>query len=87
MFTLLDKFLCAVACVLWICWRYSRNGRYNLRKWRHPPGPRGLPIIGNLINLPSQLSWLQFDRWSRDYGMSFVQRRINGHVSGVQVPT
>ncbi|KAF7344542.1 Cytochrome P450 [Mycena sanguinolenta] len=33
-----------------------------------PPGPRSLPIIGNLLNMPSQEQWLVYQEWSRKYG-------------------
>ena len=32
-----------------------------------PPGPRGYPIIGNLLELRSQ-QWLKFSEWRKQYG-------------------
>lgn len=34
-----------------------------------PPGPRPLPIVGNLLNMPAQEQWLVYEEWSRRYGM------------------
>ncbi|KAK0185228.1 hypothetical protein F5146DRAFT_199523 [Armillaria mellea] len=31
-----------------------------------PPGPRGLPLIGNLLDMPSQKEWLTFTKWGRE---------------------
>ena len=32
-----------------------------------PPGPRGYPIIGNLLDLRSE-QWLKFAEWQNQYG-------------------
>ena len=32
-----------------------------------PPGPRGYPIIGNLLELRSE-QWLKFSEWRKKYG-------------------
>src|SRR6266404_5732189 len=32
-----------------------------------PPGPRGYPIIGNILELRSQ-QWLKFTEWRKQYG-------------------
>lgn len=34
-----------------------------------PPGPKGLPIIGNVFQMPRSMEWLQFDKWAQEYGM------------------
>ena len=34
-----------------------------------PPGPRGYPIIGNVLELRSQ-QWLKFTEWRKHYGQS-----------------
>ncbi|EMD36558.1 hypothetical protein CERSUDRAFT_138257 [Gelatoporia subvermispora B] len=50
----------ALGFVLW----YRQDGRSH----RHPPGPRGWPIIGNLLNVPTAYPWLTYKEWSKTYG-------------------
>lgn len=33
-----------------------------------PPGPRGLPIIGNTHQIPSSKQWEAYAKWGREYG-------------------
>jgi hypothetical protein len=34
----------------------------------YPPGPKGLPLIGNLLDLPKQYEWETFTRWGQEFG-------------------
>ncbi|KAI9451431.1 cytochrome P450 [Lactarius psammicola] len=35
---------------------------------RFPPGPRGLPLLGNLFDIPQRAPWETYARWGRQYG-------------------
>ena len=40
---------------------------------RHlPPGPRGWPIIGNLLDMPRELEWLTYRAWGKKYGKEII---------------
>lgn len=42
--------------------------RWGRTKLPFPPGPRGYPIIGNLLDMPSELQWERYSEWSKKYG-------------------
>ncbi|KAH9925304.1 cytochrome P450 [Fomitopsis serialis] len=33
-----------------------------------PPGPRGLPLLGNALQVPTRYTWLKFTEWAKIYG-------------------
>ncbi|KAJ7460740.1 cytochrome P450 [Mycena latifolia] len=33
-----------------------------------PPGPKRLPLLGNLLDMPSQKEWIKFSEWGDTYG-------------------
>lgn len=37
-------------------------------KSRLPPGPQGLPFIGNAFDMPTDKPWLKFHHWGKIYG-------------------
>ena len=43
-----------------------------LARWRShprlPPGPKGYPIVGNLLDLPPTHFWEVFSAWGKQYG-------------------
>lgn len=36
-----------------------------------PPGPRGLPLIGNILDMPTEQEWLTFAQWGDKWGTHF----------------
>ncbi|KAK7046325.1 O-methylsterigmatocystin oxidoreductase [Favolaschia claudopus] len=37
-------------------------------RYLEPPGPRGWPIIGNLLDMPTEFEWLHWERFKDIYG-------------------
>jgi hypothetical protein len=34
----------------------------------YPPGPKPLPLIGNVLDLPQEKEWLKYRAWNDEYG-------------------
>ncbi|KIY64740.1 cytochrome P450 [Cylindrobasidium torrendii FP15055 ss-10] len=62
----LQIFQAATACSLLAVLLYM-SGRATQER-RRPPGPPGLPIVGNALDIPTDRQWLKFDDWRREYG-------------------
>jgi hypothetical protein len=52
--------------------QYERRSRYPL-----PPGPRGLPIIGSLLDMPPEKEWEAFSKWGKLYGKHLEHHQIS----------
>ncbi|OCH88065.1 CyP450 monooxygenase [Obba rivulosa] len=58
----LALFLAGVALVVVLRFRRGASGL------PYPPGPKGWPIIGNLLDVPTSYPWLAYKEWSKRYG-------------------
>lgn len=48
---------------------------YNKRR-KLPPGPRGFPILGNLLDVPKKESWKVYLEWGRHYSKPIVSQAL-----------
>jgi hypothetical protein len=64
-------FASILAVLLAVLWWKTRKTDLPL-----PPGPRGWPIIGNLLDRPQRQEWLTYSDWGRRYGMSALSEII-----------
>ncbi|EJD42174.1 cytochrome P450 [Auricularia subglabra TFB-10046 SS5] len=56
-----------VVLVLWVSCTPARAQLGPL-----PPGPRPLPVVGNMFQMPGKRPWYQFTEWSKKYGPIFT---------------
>ncbi|KAK0497944.1 hypothetical protein EDD18DRAFT_1351773 [Armillaria luteobubalina] len=47
-------------------------------KYHLPPGPKGLPIIGNIYNIPRKFEWVTYRELSRHYGSGIITLNLMG---------
>lgn len=40
-----------------------------------PPGPRKIPLLGNIFSLDLSCPWALFTKWKGDYGLSHLPTR------------
>ena len=57
---------------------YWLRARSTYRPQPLPPGPPGLPIVGNAFDIPSSMPWKTFQELSKKYGIS-LQASL-GHI-------
>ncbi|KAI0739114.1 hypothetical protein C8Q80DRAFT_231316 [Daedaleopsis nitida] len=72
-FLLHDSFA-ILAVILGVCTCiYARH--YKLPRLRFPPGPRGLPLLGNLFQIPdpNDEPWETYRTWSRTYRSDIIR--------------
>ncbi|KAJ7748921.1 cytochrome P450 [Mycena metata] len=67
--------LCAAALVLMIYYAYWRPIRSTLPL---PPGPKKLPFIGNIFDLPPDSMWETYTAWSRKFDSDIIHLSLGG---------
>ncbi|KAI0050256.1 cytochrome P450 [Auriscalpium vulgare] len=75
--------LAVVICAYVLNTFHDRRKRSGLP---YPPGPRGLPVIGNLFDMPSEESWIAYTKLGKQYGDIFSLNVFGQLIVVVQSP-
>jgi len=67
----------------WWLSRLLRDRGNNPNRLPLPPGPRGYPIVDNLFDVTTDKLWKVFDKWSKTFGTSCIERRSTHFSRGI----
>ena len=51
-----------------------------------PPGPRGLPFLGNKHQVPAVKPWRTFAKWNQEYGEHRARAQRSTCIARVELP-
>ncbi|KAF8064878.1 cytochrome P450 [Lyophyllum atratum] len=65
----------ALLLYLYLLWRKNRRIYSSLPL---PPGPRKLPVIGNLLDMPRSTQWETYHKWCKELGSDIIHLEVLG---------
>ncbi|KAH9941412.1 cytochrome P450 [Amylocystis lapponica] len=68
----IDIIMGASAVALVLLWISRR------RKLPLPPGPKGVPVLGNVFGIPKTYEWLAYQRWGREFNSDLIYLNLCG---------
>ncbi|KAJ7476689.1 cytochrome P450 [Mycena latifolia] len=74
-FELYNLIIFAITLVALSCIRLRRN---RLKGLPLPPGPRKLPLVGNLFDVPSTFEWETYMKWSKTFNSNILHLNMAG---------
>ncbi|KDQ59121.1 hypothetical protein JAAARDRAFT_127559 [Jaapia argillacea MUCL 33604] len=71
--------LLSLPLVLGFLWKFFIQQFLSRRRLPLPPGPKPLPLLGNVLDMPSDYPWLTYDKWRQQYG-DIISLQAFGHT-------
>ncbi|KAG1726695.1 cytochrome P450 [Suillus paluster] len=68
-------YLSAIICLFLVVHQVRRKSPYNISL---PPGPKGFPVLGNLLDLDGSQPWVSFTQWASTRG-NVIYCKLLGH--------
>ncbi|KAF9457685.1 cytochrome P450 [Collybia nuda] len=70
--------LATLACFFLIVYLYVRHLKSSSRHLHLPPGPKKLPLLGNLFNVPTSLAWITYHKWCKELNTDIIHLSVAG---------
>ena len=65
--------LCFAASIaIYLLWSWCENRKRNPKSLPLPPGPKPMPLFGNVGDLPETQAWLKVAEWKKVHGMALL---------------
>ena len=73
--------IAATITALFLVRRLVRWVKSTSHVYPYPPGPNGLPIIGNVFDMPAEEEWETVRQWGEKYGKLYQSEYLeNPHL-------
>ncbi|KAI0076598.1 cytochrome P450 [Panus rudis PR-1116 ss-1] len=76
MFNYIDVSVCVLMLEAYVVLLVRRRNRS--KGLPYPPGPKGLPLVGNINDVPRLEPYVAFKRWSQEYNSDIIRLHILG---------
>ncbi|KAK0187278.1 cytochrome P450 [Armillaria mellea] len=69
----MSAFIFLAVVLVTVCLKIRARYRFPL-----PPGPKKMPMLGNLFNMPTSSEWEVYNRWCKEYGTDIIHLDVAG---------